>query len=169
MVFFILGLYKSDFICYNPSCSGPVVQSVSTPACHAGGRRFESVRGRQIRSHPFWDDFFFMQTKGTDSKINYKCPVDTCLPPVSTAATPYNLPRQIGNESVRGRPKKKVQIPLPLILFQICNNDKGIRKHYPPGMLPISYHADTQVVRPHYSSLFCQVIDSRSHRPLSQS
>ena len=25
---------------------GPVVQSVSTPACHAGGRRFESVRGR---------------------------------------------------------------------------------------------------------------------------
>ena len=27
--------------------NGPVVQSVSTPACHAGGRRFESVRGRQ--------------------------------------------------------------------------------------------------------------------------
>ena len=26
---------------------GPVVQSVSTPACHAGGRRFESVPGRQ--------------------------------------------------------------------------------------------------------------------------
>ena len=26
-----------------------MVQSVSTPACHAGGRRFESVRGRQIR------------------------------------------------------------------------------------------------------------------------
>ena len=26
--------------------SGPVVQSVSTPACHAGGRRFESVPGR---------------------------------------------------------------------------------------------------------------------------
>ena len=25
---------------------GPVVQSVSTPACHAGGRRFESVPGR---------------------------------------------------------------------------------------------------------------------------
>ena len=27
---------------------GPVVQSVSTPACHAGGRRFESVPGRHI-------------------------------------------------------------------------------------------------------------------------
>ena len=25
---------------------GPVVQSVSTPACHAGGRQFESVPGR---------------------------------------------------------------------------------------------------------------------------
>ena len=29
-----------------PTKHGPVVQSVSTPACHAGGRRFESVRGR---------------------------------------------------------------------------------------------------------------------------
>ena len=26
-----------------------MVQSVSTPACHAGGRRFESVPGRQIK------------------------------------------------------------------------------------------------------------------------
>ena len=26
---------------------GPVVQLVRTPACHAGGRRFESVLGRQ--------------------------------------------------------------------------------------------------------------------------
>ena len=30
---------------------GPVVQSVSTPACHAGGRRFESVPGRQVNTH----------------------------------------------------------------------------------------------------------------------
>ena len=30
-----------------PPPPGPVVQSVSTPACHAGGRRFESVPGRQ--------------------------------------------------------------------------------------------------------------------------
>ena len=29
-----------------PPIFGPVVQSVSTPACHAGGRRFESVPGR---------------------------------------------------------------------------------------------------------------------------
>ena len=29
---------------------GPVVQSVSTPACHAGGRRFESVPGRHINA-----------------------------------------------------------------------------------------------------------------------
>ena len=34
-----------------PTTHGPVVQSVSTPACHAGGRRFESVRGRQNNTH----------------------------------------------------------------------------------------------------------------------
>ena len=33
-----------------PTTFGPVVQSVSTPACHAGGRRFESVPGRHIAS-----------------------------------------------------------------------------------------------------------------------
>ena len=35
---------------FPPSKYGPVVQSVSTPACHAGGRRFESVRGRHNAS-----------------------------------------------------------------------------------------------------------------------
>ncbi len=34
-----------------PTIFGPVVQSVSTPACHAGGRRFESVPGRHIYLH----------------------------------------------------------------------------------------------------------------------
>ena len=34
-----------------PTIFGPVVQSVSTPACHAGGRRFESVPGRQLNTH----------------------------------------------------------------------------------------------------------------------
>ena len=34
-----------------PTIYGLVVQSVSTPACHAGGRRFESVRGRQLNTH----------------------------------------------------------------------------------------------------------------------
>ena len=33
-----------------PTKFGPVVQSVSTPACHAGGRRFESVPGRHINA-----------------------------------------------------------------------------------------------------------------------
>ena len=37
---------------------GPVVQSVSTPACHAGGRRFESVPGRHFKRgdshHPIY-------------------------------------------------------------------------------------------------------------------
>ena len=34
-----------------PTKFGPVVQSVSTPACHAGGRRFESVPGRHFNTH----------------------------------------------------------------------------------------------------------------------
>ena len=42
---------------FEPCCShqtfGPVVQSVSTPACHAGGRRFESVPGRQTNEVSF--------------------------------------------------------------------------------------------------------------------
>ena len=43
-------LYKPGNPCYNPVSSGPVVQSVSTPACHAGGRRFESVPGRHRKA-----------------------------------------------------------------------------------------------------------------------
>ena len=31
-----------------PTTSGPVAQLVRAPACHAGGRRFETVLGRQI-------------------------------------------------------------------------------------------------------------------------
>ena len=53
-------------ICYNPYCSGPVVQSVSTPACHAGGRRFESVPGRQKKSHPI--GMAFLHKRRRDSK-----------------------------------------------------------------------------------------------------
>ena len=40
-----------------------MVQSVSTPACHAGGRRFESVRGRQKRTPPNRVVFFFICTR----------------------------------------------------------------------------------------------------------
>ena len=58
-------LYKQCFICYNLNCSGPVVQSVSTPACHAGGRRFESVPGRQKTTPPFWVALFLMSKRRT--------------------------------------------------------------------------------------------------------
>ena len=76
LVFLILGLYKSKFICYNPSCSGLVVQSVSTPACHAGGRRFESVRGRQKKKrHPFGWRFFFAISEERTRKTKCNCPV----------------------------------------------------------------------------------------------
>ena len=66
-----MGLYKRDIFCYNATRStqyGPVVQSVSTPACHAGGRRFESVRGRhKKKNHPFGWFFLFMKKQRTDS------------------------------------------------------------------------------------------------------
>ena len=65
--FLKLGLYKLQIICYNPYCSGPVVQSVSTPACHAGGRRFESVPGRQIKNAIHSDGVFYLANRGTDS------------------------------------------------------------------------------------------------------
>ena len=73
--FFKKGLYKSDYVCYNPLCSGPVVQSVSTPACHAGGRRFESVRGRQKRKAIQKDGFSFLPQRTRKSKCD--CPVDS--------------------------------------------------------------------------------------------
>ena len=56
---------------------GPVVQSVSTPACHAGGRRFESVPGRQIKNAIHSDGVFLFgkQRNGLEpSKCD--CPVD---------------------------------------------------------------------------------------------
>ncbi len=40
---------------------GPVVQLVRMPACHAGGRRFESVPGRHMEEYPSWP-------KGADCK-----------------------------------------------------------------------------------------------------
>ena len=66
---FKLVLDKFRFFLYNQPCSeehGPVVQSVSTPACHAGGRRFESVRGRQKRKPSKRMAFLFCLP--TDSK-----------------------------------------------------------------------------------------------------
>ena len=67
-----MGLYKSGFVCYNNQAQkeyGPVVQSVSTPACHAGGRRFESVRGRQKIKPIRKDGFYFLLPNGLENKI----------------------------------------------------------------------------------------------------
>ena len=40
-------LTEEDFLSIITQLYGPVVQLVRTPACHAGGRRFEPVLGRQ--------------------------------------------------------------------------------------------------------------------------
>ena len=67
--------YKQEVTGSSPvvptTISGPVVQSVSTPACHAGGRRFESVPGRQKRGTILWMVPLFWQI-GTDSKESIK-------------------------------------------------------------------------------------------------
>ena len=82
--FLKLGLYKPHFFCYNPNRStqyGPVVQSVSTPACHAGGRRFESVRGRQNKDNTakLAVLFLFSGPNGLERPVQANSPVN-CLP-----------------------------------------------------------------------------------------
>ena len=94
-----MGVYKRDFFCYNPSRStpyGPVVQSVSTPACHAGGRRFESVPGRQKSSHPIRGGCFFDRKGGLESRL-----LATCRWQVATGVA---FPQK--SESVPGRHEK---------------------------------------------------------------
>ena len=100
--FFILGLYKLLFICYNPLCSGPVVQSVSTPACHAGGRRFESVRGRQKENAIHPDGVFFLSglngLEQSNAIVRWTIACEGLTEQLLTICQ-----RQIGSESVRGR------------------------------------------------------------------
>ena len=72
------------------------MQSVSTPACHAGGRRFESVRGRQIKTPPIRVVFLFSETYGLERRL---------LATVRwTVATAVAFPQK--SESVRGHAKR---------------------------------------------------------------
>ena len=75
---------------------GLVVQSVSTPACHAGGRRFESVRGRQKSSCPLGQLLFSLSEDGL--KVNYNCPVGSCLFP--SRSPPYKTTPPSSDEGV---------------------------------------------------------------------
>ena len=107
-----LALYKRENPCYNLSCSGPVVQSVSTPACHAGGRRFESVPGRQKRGTILWMVPLFWANRGGLERLN---------PPllwrggqrVRAPLPPYGLPMQPATSPFRvalpAHPAKRVQ------------------------------------------------------------
>ena len=52
-----------------------MVQSVSTPACHAGGRRFESVPGRHEK-HPILSDGMFFIRQIRTRTIKCHSPVD---------------------------------------------------------------------------------------------
>ena len=98
--------------------SGPVVQSVSTPACHAGGRRFESVRGRHIKHHPFgW--CFYLQIHRMDSNHSMGMSSGHSLEPGSTGSTP------LFNESVRGRHTKTSFVYQTKEVF--CNDIRSCR------------------------------------------
>ena len=103
-----LVLDKIRFFLYNQPCSeehGPVVQSVSTPACHAGGRRFESVRGRQIKSAILLDSGFYFCSRRT-RKMKCTTPGEWCLFPARREQHnnfPFPHGKENVNESVRGR------------------------------------------------------------------
>ena len=58
----IFSLQIQQFLIQSFLFCGPVVQSVSTPACHAGGRRFESVPGRHKKAR-FSACFFVILSK----------------------------------------------------------------------------------------------------------
>ena len=58
----IFSLQIQYFLIQSFLLCGPVVQSVSTPACHAGGRRFESVPGRHKKAR-FSACFFVILSK----------------------------------------------------------------------------------------------------------
>ena len=58
----IFSLQIQHFLIQSFLFCGPVVQSVSTPACHAGGRRFESVPGRHKKAR-FSACFFVILSK----------------------------------------------------------------------------------------------------------
>ena len=60
--------------------SGPVVQSVSTPACHAGGRRFESVPGRQSRKLFSLRLSFFQRRRSLYQYTGLSRPMTRCTP-----------------------------------------------------------------------------------------
>ena len=100
---------------YNKPCSeehGPVVQSVSTPACHAGGRRFESVRGRQKRNAILWDGvFFFAISEERTRKIKCNMPVDYCWLPAGRGPLHNFLLRRkckrVRSRSLSAQPKRK--------------------------------------------------------------
>ena len=84
-----------------------MVQSVSTPACHAGGRRFESVRGRhKTKNHPKGWFFCFIQNPGRTRRFKCNSPVDCCLSPARRRQhlnfRPF--PGENANESVRSLP-----------------------------------------------------------------
>ena len=70
------------------SAYAPIAQLDRVTDYESVGRGFESLSAYHETDYPIWDNpFHFSQEKGTRrSKRN--SPVDCCLPPVSTAATP---------------------------------------------------------------------------------
>ncbi len=144
--FFILGLYKSKSICYNPSCSGLVVQSVSTPACHAGGRRFESVRGRQKETPSIWMafSFFAIMENGLEKSNAIVRWTIAHRRPNGDDSIIFCAAENV-SETVRGRQKKVIPSGMTSF-FVITKNElkKGL-------LATCRWHVATAVARPQAS------------------
>ena len=97
---------------------GPVVQSVSTPACHAGGRRFESVPGRQKKKRDHKISLLFLFETRTDSNHQIQQSGGLLFAGGSTTATP------LFHESVPGRQKRR-EIERSLFFFMYQGTDSN--------------------------------------------
>ena len=113
-----------------------MVQSVSTPACHAGGRQFESVPGRQNKASPQsgWR-FFVLYNRKRKGPGDYCSPgpflqhrLDMRKPAVSGSRLPT---RSVKGDIRFGR----ILLAKELTGFHLLREDGAAAKYSGPGFV----------------------------------